>query len=315
MTSMRDTFHVSTTQLLDADPRLAVVLADIGASRFREAQERHPERVINVGIREQLMIGVAAGLSLTGLRPIVHSYASFLVERPFEMLKVDLSHNEAGAVLVSIGASYDASHEGRTHQAPEDVALLATLPGWEIYVPGHRREATGLLRHAAAGDGRAYLRLSESANRAARPIRPGALDVVRRGRDLTIVAVGPMLDRTLDALDGIGFDATVLYATTVLPFDTDTLLAEAGEEVVFVEPYLEGTTATIVAAALADRPRVVRSIGVPRGEHRRYGTPDDHERAHGLDVAGLRERLGRRAPPAGSASRRKGHGGLTASQD
>lgn len=301
MPSMRDTFHATTTDLLDTDPRLAVVLADIGDSRFRDAAARHPERVINVGIREQLMIGVAAGLSLTGFRPIVHSYTPFLVERPFEMIKLDLSHNEAGAVLVSIGGSYDASHEGRTHQAPEDVALVAALPGWEIYVPGHRHETKALLRHAAAGDGRAYIRLSETANRTARAVRPGALDVVRRGGDVTVVAVGPMLDRTLDAIDALELDATVLYATTVLPFDSATLRAEAGAEVVFIEPYLEGTTATIAARALGDRPRVVRSIGVPRGEHRRYGSPADHDHAHGLDVAGLQGRLVRRAhdPVAG----------------
>ena len=109
----------------------------IGVGRMPAAERAHADRVINVGIREQLMIGVASGLALTGFRPIVHSYAPFLVERPYEMLKLDLGHVDVGAILVSVGASYDSAANGRTHQTPEDVAIVSALPGWRIHVPGH----------------------------------------------------------------------------------------------------------------------------------------------------------------------------------
>ena len=145
MSTMRQRFYRVTTQALEDDPDVAVVLADIGVSEL----PRHP-RVFNVGIREQTMIGVAAGLALEGYRPIVHSYAPFIVERPYEQLKLDLGHQDVGAVLVSVGASYDGARSGRTHQAPEDVPLVATLPGWTIHVPGHPDEVERLLRRSAA---------------------------------------------------------------------------------------------------------------------------------------------------------------------
>ena len=303
--SMRDRFADVTSDLLDDLPQLAVVLADIGVGRFAEtgASIRHPDRIINVGIREQLMIGVAGGLALGGMRPIVHSYAPFLVERPFEQIKLDLGHQGVGAILVSIGGSYDAAAEGRTHQSPGDVALLSTLPGWEIHVPGHPDEVEVLLRHATVGEGCSYIRLSDSTNAQPCPIVPGRFHLVRSGDAGTVIAVGTMLDPVVDATRHL--DVTVLYAATVRPFDSDALRAAPSRDVVVVEPYLEGTAAPAVSGALSSRPHRLASIGVPIAEHRYYGRAADHQRAHGLDVPSLRRRIEhflRVSPPGGSAT-------------
>ena len=110
---MRTRFYDLVPRVLEDDPKVAVVLADIGAGYL----PRH-ERIFNVGIREQLMIGVTAGLALEGYRPIAHSYAPFLVERPYEQVKLDLGHQDLGAVLVSTGASYDASRPGARTSPP-----------------------------------------------------------------------------------------------------------------------------------------------------------------------------------------------------
>ncbi|MUL42308.1 transketolase [Streptomonospora sp. PA3] len=292
---MRETFTDHVSAALDADPRLAVVLADISSDRFAAAARRHPDRVVNLGIREQLMIGVAGGLALTGMRPVVHTFAPFLVERPFEQVKLDLGHQGAGAVLVSSGASYDGSYYGRTHMAPGDVAVLDSLPDWTVHVPGHAAEVVPLLDSALRQDGNVYIRLSERGNAAARPVGPG-LEIVRSGSGRSsgvVVAVGPMLDRVLAATADL--DVTVAYAATVRPFDRDglsRLAAGAGQaDVLVVEPYLEGTSAHEVAAALGDRRHRQCSLGVRRDtEVRGYGTPADHDRAHGLDTAGIAAR-------------------------
>ncbi|MBB5799141.1 transketolase [Streptomyces caelestis] len=294
MDTMRDRFAPVVSRLLDEDPRVAVVLAEIGADGFAEAARRHPDRVVNVGIREQLLVGAAAGLALTGLRPVVHTFASFLVERPFEQVKLDLGHQDAGAVLVSAAASFDWPAGGYTHMAPGDVALLDTLDGWTVHVPGHPDEAETLLRHAvAAGDDKVYVRLSLQSNGRALPVDGERFRTVREGRSGVVVAVGPLLDTVLAATEGL--DVTVLYATTVRPFDGAALrrvTRVAGTDVVLVEPYLAGTSTAAASDALSEVPHRVLGLGVGRRELRRYGQVEEHAAAHGLDARSLRERIG-----------------------
>ncbi|HZT46203.1 MAG TPA: hypothetical protein VFA24_08500 [Gaiellaceae bacterium] len=279
---MRDRFYRLAGEALVEDPRVAVVTAQIGTLQL----PRH-ERHFDVGIREQLMIGVAAGLALEGYRPVAHSYAPFLVERPYEQVKLDLGHNDAGAILVSTGASYDASTSGRTHQAPADVALLSALPGWTIDVPGHPEELEHAFAEALAGDGRVYIRMSDETNAA--PADGRRLTVLREGGDDAplVVAVGPALSQVLAATADV--DATVAYLSRVRPFDAAGLRdALRGTDVVLVEPYLAGTSSEEVARALADRPHRLLALGVRNVELRRYGTREEHRAAHGLDAAGIR---------------------------
>ena len=293
MDTMRQRFYQVTSALLDRDPRLAVVLADIGASEFEDARRRHPDRVINLGIREQLLISVAGGLALAGLRPVAHTFAPFLVERPFEQVKLDLGHQEADAVLVSAGGSYDYPAYGLTHLAPGDVALLDSLPGWTVHVPGHPDEAEQLLRTAVAGTGKVYLRLSLQAN--GQPLAgPGPrFTVLQHGRGGTVIAVGPVADDVLAATAGL--DVTVLYAATIRPFDhaglRTALGAPGAAAVVVVEPYLAGTSSAAVAEALSDVPHRVLGLGVARDELRKFGTMAEHVAAQGLDPASLRPRI------------------------
>lgn len=295
METMRDRFTTVATDLLDSDQRIAVLLADIGTDRFAAsgATARHPRRLRNVGIREQLLIGVAAGFALEGFRPIAHSYAPFLVERVLEQLKLDLGHQGSGAILVSVGASYDWAAGGYTHHAPGDIALLSTLPGWHLHVPGHPDEADALLRGAALRDEPTYIRLSDAINRKARDVAAGKFAVERRDPSAvaTVIAVGPMLDRVNEATAEL--PVNLLYAATVRPFDAETLQEIASDKpLVLVEPYLAGTSTSEVSQALADRPHRSLALGVGRQELRRYGTAAEHDAVHGLDVLGIRKRVG-----------------------
>jgi transketolase len=279
---MRDAFVRATTDLLDDNPRTALVLADISAADFRPAATAHPDRVLNVGIREQLLVGVAGGLALTGLRPIAHTYAPFLVERAYEQVKLDLDHQGVGAILVSVGASYDAARSGRTHYGPEDVALIDTLPGWTVHVPGHADEVPPLLRMAAGHDESVYIRLSTGTNRS--PVADATrLVPIRPGEEALVVVVGPLLDPVLEAVAGL--DVAVAYTNTPRPFDVAAVRAYGHDAVILVEPYLAGTSAWVLEDAL---PHVRKKyLGVRRTDPRRYGSPRDHAAFHGLDAVGL----------------------------
>lgn len=288
---MRDRFTQATVQLLDENEDVVVVMADIGVRLFAETgvMRRHPHRVVNVGIREQAMIGVAAGYALEGFRPVVHSYTPFLIERPFEQLKLDLTHQGLSAILVSIGGTYDSAREGRTHQSTGDVASIATLPNWQIHVPGHPDEMETALRAAITDEGSTYIRLAAASNRKPHVSTHGEIRVVRQApsRAPAILAIGPMLEPVLEATQNL--EIKVGYTTTPHPIDIAGLrrLAAHSQELILIEPYAAGTSTARVANALSDAPRRLLSIGAPATEIRRYGTRQELEAAVGLDAAGL----------------------------
>jgi transketolase len=269
-----------------------VVLADISSDMFTDAMKAHPDRVINVGIREQLLIGAAGGLALAGMRPVAHTYAPFLIERAFEQVKLDFEHQGTSGVLVTVGASYDWAEGSFTHFSPRDVALFDTLPGWRVFVPGHAAEVPPLLDRAVQAEDGVYIRLSLRHNENPYAVPDGKLLVLREGKRATVVVVGPLLDNVLEATADL--DVTVAYTNTPRPLDTAglrELAAETGDAIVMVEPYLEGTSAWLVSRAYGNRPHRLLSLGVGREELRRYGTAAEHERLHGLDAEGVRARV------------------------
>lgn len=292
--TMRERFTGVVGDLLDRDEKTVVVLAVISHGLFSDAgiEDRHPDRIIDVGIREQAQLGVAAGLALGGYKPIATGYAPFLIERAFEQVKLDFSHQGTSAILASVGGSWDSSGSGRTHQAPEDVALMASLRSWTVHVPGHPDEMEDLLRRVHQSGERAYIRMSNDSNRARMSETPSAVTAIRQGSpgSPTVLAVGPVADEVLEASEGL--DVTVAYTATPFPLDASGLREiVSGTDVIVVEPYLAGTSVAAVSEALSDRPTRISAHGVTDVDIRRYGTPSEHRSRHGLDAEGIRALL------------------------
>jgi transketolase len=289
---MRAAFGTTATALLDEDPRAAVVLSEISVSQYLAgAIARHPTRALNIGIMEQAMVGVAAGFAMEGFHPIAHSIAPFIAERPYEQLKLDFGYQGLGGTFVGVGGSYDYAAEGATHHAPADAALMVAIPGMEVLVPGHGDEVASLIRATYANGRPTYVRTSMATNPAAFDVAPGRMEAIAHGRAATVVAFGPMLWPVLRAVEGL--DVTVLYATSLRPFDAAGLARAVGAEplLITVEPFYEGTAAAAVTDALAHVPARYVSIGVPRTFIRGYGTRQDLDADVGLDVAGIRARI------------------------
>jgi transketolase len=291
-TMMRQQMVETLEDMLLHDKRMVIVLADISDELFHSQRQEVRERLFNLGIMEQTMISVGAGFALEGFIPVMHSFAPFLVERPFEQIKDDFCYQQLSGKFISTGASYDYSVEGMTHQGPGDVHIMHGLPNMQIVVPGTPAEFDALFRETYGNGANTYYRLSLSKNPFETPAQFGKLAVVRRGTQATVIAVGPMLAPTLAAVEDM--DITVLYCTTVAPFDGKTLReVERTGNIVVVEPYYEGVLARDIFTAMRHTLVRLESIGVPYRILERYGTPQDHDNAIGLTPQGIRGRIAR----------------------
>jgi transketolase len=288
---MREQAAETANDLFVTDPRVAVVLSEISVGLFQPSLDHDPARAVNVGIMEQTVVGVSAGLAMEGFRPIAHTITPFLVERPLEQLKVDFGYQGLGGTFVSVGASYDYSAEGATHHSPGDVQVLSSIPGMQILIPGAPSEVDLLLRQTYANDQPTYLRTVAASNAQGLEVELGRIEVLKRGSAGTVIAFGPMLDRTAAAVADM--DVSLLYATSVEPFDGATLTAVAGDHpvVITVEPFYEGSVSSRIAEALRHVPSRIGSVGVPRAFITRYGTATEIDRSLHLDEAGIREQI------------------------
>lgn len=290
--SMRKAFVETVESLLDKDPRLVTLLCDIGVFGFRNGFAKHPDRVLNIGILEQATMSLAAGLSMSGLIPVVHSIAPFIVERAFEQLKIDFCYQRLGGNFVSVGASHDYAALGCTHHCPGDVGVLLNLPGMEVVLPGTAREFSRLFNAAYANGNPTYFRLSERENAESHDVDFGKALRVREGHLATIAVLGPMLSTVLDACSDL--DVSVLYYTCAAPFDHEALAANCPSgKVLLCEPYFGGALASAVTTALFPRPLLLEVAGQPTEFSREYGTALEHDRKLGLTPEAIRQRLTR----------------------
>lgn len=295
--NMREMFIKTTNELVDKDKRIALILGGISVVSFAESIEKYPERCFDAGISEQADLSIAAGMAITGMIPIFHTIAPFMAERAYEQLKIDFGYQKLGGNFVSNGSSIDYSSFGATHQCPAEIPILTQIPNLQIVVPGTPDEFKSLFLSTYDNGCPTYFRLSRDINKETQDVKFGEAIVIREGKAITIIAVGPMLEMVLEATEGI--DATILYYTTIHPFDTKTLIkySESGK-ILVCEPYYEGAIDYDITSTLK-RYIIIDHCGIPHEFCKHYGTTKENYAIMGLTVENIKEKVAKLAntPP------------------
>lgn len=260
---MRNAFIDAVTAAAAADPRLMLLVADNGALVFDDFRARFPAQFLNLGICEQNLVGVAAGLALAGRRPIAYTIIPFLIARAAEQVRVDLALQGAPVLLVGIGAGLAYSTLGPTHHAVEDIAWVRALPGMRVVVPSDPPEVRQAVPALLAAAGPSYLRLGLNGEPAVLPadyrFTLGRGTVLRRGRSLALLVCGPIVEQAVQAADQLaaqGFHPTIAIFSTVKPLDEKLVRELAGthRRLFTVEEHsvlggFGGAVAEVIAAA------------------------------------------------------------------
>jgi transketolase len=282
---MRKQFKNTVTELAEKDERIAVILGDVSVYLFNDFQKRFPRRFFNMGICENTLISVSAGLSSQGLMPFVHTITPFLTERSFEQIKIDMCYNRFGGNIVTCGASFDYAWDGATHHAYTDLAILRLLPECEVIQPGSERELDVLIRSQYANGKPTYFRLSDHPHNIELPVEFGRGVLMKdNGAALTVVTAGPLLANVLEACRDL--KVNLLYFHTIKPIDRELVARFSATRFLVVHD------AFGLLEAIHEVPAIVASYhGLPDDFCAWYGTLQDIREKLGLNVAGIRKRI------------------------
>ena len=225
---MRNTFSEALYNAATENPDIYIVVADISpAGSMAKFTQQYPERFINVGVAEQSMIGICAGLALKGCQPFAYTIATFSLYRPFEMVRDDLCYQNLPVTVVGMGAGVIYSTLGGTHHTMEDIAIAGALPNMQIVAPCDPLECTDATKWCASQkNGPVYLRIGKAGEpvltKGAEPWKFGKLRYLRRGSDVCILTYGvitKMAAEIADHLQGQGKSVSLVSCHTVKPLD------------------------------------------------------------------------------------------------
>ncbi len=230
---MRKTFAAELGKMMK-DGNTFLLSGDLGFSVFEDIKEKHADRYINMGVAEQNMLGVAAGMALAGKNVFVYSIIPFLLYRPFEQLRNDICYQNLPVRLVGVGAGFSYSDAGFTHHSIEDYGILKSLPNISILSPADPKEVSSLMQQVSKVEGPVYLRLSRNGEPILHDkhekLKIGTALEISNGSDILFISTGSILGLALKVakmLNDLGYSSQILNYHTIKPFDEQSLLRNA----------------------------------------------------------------------------------------
>lgn len=291
---MRDAFANEITSLGN-DPRVVLLSGDIGNRMFDKYKAQFPERFYNCGVAEANMIGLGAGLAMSGLRPVAYTINSFITARCYEQIRVDLCYHNVPMVLVGVGAGLCYASLGATHHSCEDIAMMRVLPGMTVLAPGDAWEVRGAIRAALQHNGPVFIRIGKKGEPTVHTSVPefviGKSILVKAGSDVGVLSTGNVLPLAMEVSEALGKEsvsAQVISFPTVKPLDQMCLakVFDAFKLVVTIEEHsILGGFGSAVAEWMSDQ-------SVLRARLHRFGSADEFlheagEQEHAREKYGL----------------------------
>jgi transketolase len=296
---VRDAFVTRLTELAMRDPRLVLVVGDLGYGVVDDFARLMPDQFVNAGVAEQSMMGIAAGLAATGRRVFVYSIANFPTLRCLEQIRNDLCYHQRNVTIVSVGAGVAYGTHGYTHHAVEDIAALRTLPGLRIISPADPVEARAAAELATLEPGPTYVRLGKNGER---DLHPSGANVdlrspilLRSGNDAHLLATGSITGNCLAAAELLatreGLQCAVHSCPMIRPFDLEWLdhLDPTVPLVTVEEHSREGGFGSLVLEVVNDRQRRIHLVraGLDGVKFSRLGSQTFLRSLSGLDPEGI----------------------------
>lgn len=297
---MRETMVDVMMEEADAGTNLVVLVSDsTSTSKIKPFQERFGNRVVNVGIAEQNLVGAAAGMALGGMIPITANAAPFLLGRSNEQVKNDICYSETNVKLVGLNPGFAYGALGPTHHSIDDVSIMRGFGAISIFAPQDSRETSHIFRYALHTEGPMYIRLdsagAEDLTATAVGFLPGKLTLHRQGERLVILALGTSVHHCITAAETLqdeGIHVTVVGVSSIRPMDYEQLeqILGAHETVLTVEEHsVHGGLGSLVAEVIAERQlgtRLKRS-GIDEGSFAPASPADAIRRRYRLDADGI----------------------------